>query len=420
MKAVFLVNATPNVEMFVPIMKELPHNWESLVINLDRWAKRAEIEQKLQEFGVNYMTIGGWSRREVDKVLQEVQPSVVIMPHDTAIPPDRLFISCADSKHIPTLYVLHGMLSPGASPRATRRGHPYGPGIRSWIRYLSMLLLGAFRLVQLDSLSRRRLIETGWLWIKHALRYKPEGHGGCSKIAVFGDATKELFVSEGISPERIVVTGSPKFDQLFYTKGSDCKSKVCRRYGIPEDKDIILLLTGYFVEFGLWTPGQREQFVMAIYQAISKLPQTKLIIKLHPAVEKEADYQEIIKDLPEPPVICQDVLLWELLHACRMAITVNSTTGLEAMAVGKPLMIVNFWGDAEPFDETSGAIVVRKEDDLLPALETILYNGLSEEMKEKASNFVRRYAYAQDGKAAKRIADLIVQMATETKDRSTS
>jgi hypothetical protein len=251
MRVMFLVNATPNVEMFAPIMKELPRNWESLFINLDRWAKRAEIEHKLQEFRANYMTIGGWSRREVDKILQEVQPSVVVMPHDTAIPVDGLFISCADSRHIPTLYVLHGMYSPMA-----RKGHPYGPGICSWIKYLKMALLGAFRLVRLGSLSRRRLIETGWLWIKHAFRYKPEGHGGCSKMAVFGDATKELFVSEGVSPERIVVTGNPKFDYLFSAEGRNCKSRVCQRYGIPEDKDIILLLTDYFVESGRWTPEQ--------------------------------------------------------------------------------------------------------------------------------------------------------------------
>lgn len=419
MKAVFLVNATPNVEMFVPIMKELPHNGESLVINLDRWAKRAEIEQKLQEFGVNYMTIRGWSRREVDKVLQEVQPSVVIMPHDTAIPPDRFFISCADARHIPTLYVSHGMFSAGT--RKGRHGWEiYGPGIKSRIKYLNRLLKGARRLVRLDGLSRRRLIETGWLWIKDAFGHKIEGHGGCSKMAVFGNVIKEVLVSEGISPERIVVTGNPKFDYLFYAQGDDCKSKVRRRYRIPDDKDIALLLTDFLVEIGLWTSGQRKQFILAICQAISKLPQYKLIIKLHPAVEKEADYQEIVRDLAEPPVICQDVPLWELLHACSLAITTLSGAGLEAMAAGKPLMIVNLFKDDIPFDETSGAVIVRKESDLLPALEAVLGNGLSAEIKEKASQFVYQNAYLQDGKAAKRIADLIVQMAAETKDRSTS
>jgi len=412
MKAIFLVNATPNIEMFAPVIRELPSNWDGLVLNLDRWALKAQIEQKLQELGLNYMTIDGWRRRDVERIFQEVQPSVIVMPHDTAIPLDELFISCADSRHIPTLYVQHGMFTP-----VSRKGHPYGPGICSWLKYLKVALWGAFRLIRLDNLSRRRLVETGWLWIKHAFRYKPEGHSGCTKMAVFGDDTKELFVSEGISPERIVVTGNPKFDYLFFTKGSDCKLKVCQRYNIVEGTNIILLLTGYFVEYGHWTSEQRRQFVLAISQAVSKLPQSKLIIKLHPVVEKEVDYREIVKDLTEPPIICQDVPLWELLHACNLTITVWSTGGLEAMAAGKPLMIVNLFEDTEPFDETSGAIVMRKEDDLLPSLEAVLYHGLSQEKKDAASKFVYRRAYVQDGKAANRIADLIVQMATETKDR---
>jgi hypothetical protein len=412
MRVIFLVNATPHVEMFAPIAKELPGNWDSLFINLDRWTKKAEIEQRLQEFGVNYMTIGGWSRREVNRILGELKPSVIAMPHDAAIPLDELFISCAHSKHIPTLYILHGVFSP-----AVRKG-PRGPDIYRWRKYSKMALLGALRLMRLNNLSRRQLVETSWLWVKHAFRRTVEGHGGCSKMAVFGDATKELLVSEGISPKHIAVTGNPKFDYLFAAKAIDCKSKVCQTYGISEDRDIVLLLTDYLVEYGKWNPEQRRQFITAICKAVSQLPQSKLIIKLHPIVEKEADYQEIVKDLPEPPVICQDVPLWELLQACRAAITVVSGAGLEAMAAGKPLVIVNLWGDMEPFDETSGAVVVRKEDDLLPALKTILYNGLSREMKEKAGKFVHQNAYVQDGKAAKRIADLIVRMATKTKNRS--
>jgi len=271
--------------------------------------------------------------------------------------------------------------------------------------------------MQFDNLSRRRLVETGCLWVKHAFRHKIEGHGGCTKMAVFGSGTKELLVSEGIRPERIVVTGNPKFDYLFSARGRDCKSKVCQRYMIPEDTNIILLLTDYLVEVGEWTSTKRRQFVLAICQAVSRLPQSKLIIKLHPAAEKESDYREIVKDLTESPVICQNVSLWELLHACNLAITVLSGAGLEVMAAGKPLMIVNFFGEPEPFDETSGATVVRKHEDLLPALEMMLYQGLSSEKKEAAREFVHRHAYIQDGKAARRIADLIVKMATESEDR---
>lgn len=411
MRVVFLVTSLHIAEQFAHVIKELPSDWDSLVINLDRWTRKAAIEPKLQEFGIKYRTIGGWSKRHVDKILQELQPDVLVMPSDE-LAMFRLFINSANSKHIPTLHVLHGVYRPGE-----RREDLYKPRIYSWIKHLDMLLRSAFMLMRLNNLTRRQLAETAWLGIKHALRYKPMGHGGCTKIAVFGSANKELFVSEGISPESIVVTGNPKFDQLLSAEWSDSKSKICQRWGIPEDKDIILLLTAYFVEGGWWTSRQRQHFVTAICKATSKLPQSKLIIKLHPTFEKEADYQKIVKDLAEPPIICQNVPLPELLHACSLAITVMSTAGLEAMAVGKPLVVANLFGDETLFDEKSGVIIVRKEKDLLPALESILREGLSEEMKEAASKFVYQHAHAQDGKAAKRIADLIVQMATETKDR---
>lgn len=414
MKVIFLVDNVPNVEMFAPVISELPNGFDVLLINMDRWSKRTEIEHKLQELELNYRTIGNRTRPTVSRILDEVQPNVVVLPDDAAGSLNGLFISCASSRCIPTLLVLHGMM-PSKEGRNLQID-----GIRAWIRYYKFIWRLARRIIQPGNFSWRRLVESNGFWIRHGLwqGLSIGGHGRCSKIAVFGNTDKELLASEGISPERLMVTGNPKLDYLFYAKESDFKSSICRRFNIASNEDIILLLTDWFVEAGYWTVEQRKKFVMAVGKAVSKLPHCKLVIKLHPLNEKVADYQEIVKDLPEPPVICQDVPLWELLHACSLAITVSSTAGLEAMAVGKPLVIVNLFRDETPFDEASGAIVVRKEDDLLPALQAILYQGLSEQMKEAASNFVYQRAYIQDGKAAKRIADLIVQMAAETKDRS--
>ena len=44
------------------------------------------------------------------------------------------------------------------------------------------------------------------------------GHGESSKIALFGDSTKNLLISEGVSSEKLVVTGSSKFDDLLHFK----------------------------------------------------------------------------------------------------------------------------------------------------------------------------------------------------------
>jgi len=414
MKVIFMVNITPNIEMFAPIVKELPNNSDVLFINTDKWQRRAEIEQKLQGLSLKYQTFGSRSYRNINRILDEFRPDALVLCGDAISPLYQMSISCANSKNIPTLSILHGIMALEA------KRNPKAIATYAWISYLKNLWLGIHTMVQPDRFSWHRLFETGWFWMRYGFRYRPklEGHGGCSKIAVFGNADKQLLVSEGIAPERIAVTGNPKFDYIASANKNDCKSKVCRRFGISADTKIILLLTDWFVEYGIWTVRQREQFVKAVCRAASKLPRCKIVIKLHPLMEKQTDYEEIVKDFSEPPIICQNVPLWELVHACSLAITVSSTAGIEAMAADKPLIIFNLFNEPSIFDEKSGVVIVRTEADLLPALEAILYQGLSKETKEAASKFVHRHAYVQDGKAARRIADLIVKMVTENQDRS--
>lgn len=411
MKTVFLVDNIPAIEMFAPIIRELPDRWEVLAINFEGWTRRetAQVEKALQEKGFNYKTVEGWSRRNVEKLLQQEAPGVVVLSRDTTTPLEQLFIGCANSMRIPTLLVPHGMWTPQARGNWGLRAAP------AWLKHLYRLAFQGLRVVRIGGFSWGRLIHTGLFRLRRDLKRRPmlDGHGGCSKIAVLGNAMKEILISGGIGPEHIEVTGNPKFDSLYHAKESDCKSKVCGTWGLPGDHNIILLLTGYFVELGTWTAGQRKEFVMAIANAVAKLPRSKLVIKIHPVMESEADYLEITGDLPEPPIVCHDVSLPELLSACSLAITVGSTAGLEAMAMGKPLLVVDFFNDVTPFDEASGAIVVRNRGDLVPALEAVICRGLSQETKDTVNNYVYQQAYVQDGKAAKRIADLVVRMTQE-------
>ena len=411
MKVIFLVDSIPNIDMFFPIIKEFPAGCEGLVVNLDRWAKQIEIENKLQEYDIKYQTISGWKRSDVNKILTEMQPSVIVMSHDATIPVDPIFIKCAKAMGIPVLYVPHGMI---VSQSWTGLN---AEGFWNWILYFKMAVLGAYRLMQQGKVSRKRIIETGWMWIKYTFRHKMEAHGEWTKTAVFGDDAKQNLISVGTNPNRIVVTGNPKFDYIFKFKHTACKAKICKKYHIKKGMDIILLLTDYLVECGQWKVNQRTVFVKAICEAVERLfPCSKLVIKLHPVAEKVSDYQAITKGFSNQSVICQNEPLWELLHTCRLVITIGSGAGLEAMAAGKPLVIFNPFNDKTPFDEASGAIVVKDKEDLLPKLKVVFSCGLSKGKKKVMDRFVYDHAYLQDGKAAKRIADLIVRMAVESKD----
>jgi len=404
MKAIFLVDSIPNVEMFVPIIRELPADCEGIIINLDRWAKQKEIENRLQDCDIKYKTIGGWKRKDVNEVLMETNPSVVVMSHDATIPIDPLFIKCANGKGIPILYVPHGMISAASWVGLNNKG------FCNWLLYFKMAVLGVFRLMKSGRVSQKRIAETGWMWIRHTFRHKMEAHGSWTKAAVFGDDAKRRLVSIGVSPDNVVVTGNPKFDYIVHSKEDACRNSVRQRFHIADGENIVLLLTDYLVECGQWNMKQRLEFVRAACEAVAELPKTRLIIKLHPVAERIIDYQDIVWNSDYPAVVCQSEPLWELLRSCKAAITVVSGAGLEVMAAGKPLIIFNLFGDESPFGEADGAYVVKYNDDLLLVLKSIISDGLPKDRKIAMGRFVYNHAYLQDGKAAKRIADLIAEM----------
>ena len=411
MKVIFLVDNIPAIEMFAPIVKELPADWEFIFINHDGWTEksRTDIEHALQKLNVNYLTVTSRSFKDIDKLLQKEQPNVVVLPRDTATEFEQSFIKCANAKQIPTLLVPHGVWAP------EERKNWSDTNIITWLKHAYYLFLQGSRIIKKSGFSWKQLIKTALFWLKRDLSHKRvfDGHGGCSKIAAFGDSMKNILTSEGLCSDNIVVTGNPKFDFLYNIRDNDSKQNLCTKWDIPNDNDIVLVLTNYLVEFGIWTTEQRKRHITAIANAVSGLANTTLVIKVHPVMENELDYHEIFKNSPDPPVICKHISIPEILNACSLAITTTSTVGLEIMAMGKPLLIVNLFNDITLYDETTGAIVINDEQNLFPTIKNILNNGLNPRVKEACAKFVYQQAYLQDGKAANRISNLISQMAVE-------
>ena len=406
-KAFFAITSTAQAEMVKSIAEQL-HGWDILAINENKWYKRKEVERTLESSGLPYKTIRSCSAGAIKRILKEEQPGVVIFGHDgNAI--DRLFIKCANSEAIPTLLVQDGILA------ASREKPNKGCTISPRLEYLSSLPHSVFRFIRNKDYSWRSKIAFVLLEWRYGTRWNLEiyGHGECSKMAVFGHAVKRTLLSEGIKPERIVITGNPKFDKLFYSRDGNCKQKVCEKWGIPIDNEIILLLTGQYVEGGMWSPYQRRKFILAIAHAVATLPHARLVIKLHPPQENKQDYNEIVKDLPYPPIICKYAPIHELLNACSLAMSVSSAAALEAMSLGKAVVLVNLFNDAGAlFYRGSGALFAEKEEDILPAINKALYDSLTKNKTAKSmENFVYQQAYLQDGQASKRIADLITEMA---------
>ena len=86
-----------------------------------------------------------------------------------------------------------------------------------------------------------------------------------------------------------------------------------------------------------------------------------------------------------------------------------SSVGLEVMASGKPLVIYNPYDNPTPYHSESGVFVAYNVRELAMVVGEIIDGRVSDEYKKVAKAFVYDQVYKLDGKAADRIASLIVE-----------
>lgn len=245
------------------------------------------------------------------------------------------------------------------------------------------------------------------LVLQHGVTHYPYGYVPVSstKIAAWGEISCEWLMKHGVPKEKIVLTGCPRFDPLALK--TFIKTDVHKILQIEKSKEIIVLTT----EPG-WGLGKRSVPYTAI-NAMHYFPDKHLVIKLHPDDEGEI-YEEIKKEVgPENITIVRDIDLNSLLDESIVLVTVSSTTALEAMLLDQPVIILNLKDLPEtiPYVKSGSAIGVYKPEDLVPTIKKALYDQtVRKELEEKRRKFVYEYACETDGKASKRVADLIEKM----------
>ena len=78
-----------------------------------------------------------------------------------------------------------------------------------------------------------------------------------------------------------------------------------------------------------------------VFAAAAELPNVRFMIRPHPS-DRGSVWKELISDCRLPNVmLCSDGDTYALIHECRMLVTMASTTGAEAIFLGKPVVAVN-------------------------------------------------------------------------------
>ena len=232
------------------------------------------------------------------------------------------------------------------------------------------------------------------------------------RTAVFGEAARRFLIQSGhYAPESLVITGSPKFDELVEAaRGWDRDAKR-KRLGISPDERLVVVASRH--------RGIREthQSIGSAFPSLLKasaaLPRIRLLIKPHPAESTDGYAKDIRACGATHATLLQGSAdLAELLFAADLLVTVESLSAVEALVLGRPVVILNMPTNLREMVDAGVAIGVAAGEDPSSAVRAALDDpGVRERLRAARERYLADVASGVDGRATARILDLMQQTA---------
>jgi glycosyltransferase involved in cell wall biosynthesis len=220
---------------------------------------------------------------------------------------------------------------------------------------------------------------------------------------LFGEEYQRLLLEESVyHPKMLVITGNPRYDVLYYANKIYSKQKLIAKYNLDPHKKIVLWTTQ---THGL-ALDENKKNIDAMYSAMNSLPSVQLVIKLHPNEDQNHPLYTENKSY-KPIIIGGSEDTYGLINISDVVITRHSTTALEAIAMGKPLIIMNLSGEPTTSNYVTEGVGfgVSQGKDMKAALEKILQNKVN--LNKNREKFIEKYLFRIDGKATNRVLEVI-------------
>ena len=304
---------------------------------------------------------------------------VVLVLGGDVCPVERSVISFAKRRGIPTVLIQDGLLNDA----------------QSWAQRLA-----ARRRRGLAIQLARRLLHS-WGLLPSLAMY---GASECRRVAVWGEGTRDLMVEYGVLPEKIVVTGSPRFDRWFAL----ARDRTSIQHN---DKSKRRLLYAAWL-LSHWKVGSYAEDcrVIASLEALARHePDWEIVVRPHPS-EKIESYQHIFESLGVKHLkLDQKSSLLSALSDCALIMTYGSTVAIEGMILGKPVLCLPMDPVQAPLYVREGAVVaVDSLDDLGDWIKAVLSDSkLQTELTQRRQAFISRHLGYTDGTSSSRVARLI-------------
>lgn len=247
------------------------------------------------------------------------------------------------------------------------------------------------------------------------------------KAALSGGEIMNLLIKEkDIDPESLVVTGQPRYDD-FTPLDKKSREAISRLYGVNSTKRLILFTSAPYNELGfgsiegILSKDEYYIWLYEIYHASQKVPNSQLIVKPHPNPrDRVRIHYEVLSKVGNQHtnivIVDRNSNIKDLIGTCDVLVTWDSNSGLEAMLLGKPVVIVNLTGrrDIIPYVSEGAALGAYKADEIVACIKKALEDiNVRKSLLEAQKAFVDKRIFRSEIKASYRVAELIENMIRE-------
>ncbi len=219
----------------------------------------------------------------------------------------------------------------------------------------------------------------------------------------YGDFAREIVTERGYPRERVVALGSLRHDRVYRHVREHSVSK--SELDLPEGSPVLTLCAQ--------RRHDSEDWLRLLVRGVQRLGlDCHIVVKPHPRFAFEDAAKAIFDELGWTAYTTFHDRLNELLGASDVVLTGSSTTGLDAVLAGTPLITFVFDEEFERFPYAEDGVALKVVDlaSMSRALERVLSPAYrSEWSQSKRTAFLRRHLSPSDGHAVDAFVEMLAR-----------
>ena len=255
--------------------------------------------------------------------------------------------------------------------------------------------------------------------MQEGIRFPPEkgytggwyGTGGATAICAWGEGSKDYFTACGVRERDIVVTGAPRLDDLDRAAWVQAGAELLARHQLGAAP--LVYMSNPIETQGFGTQqGKLALFARLLADAAPLLREhgVPVVVKNHPHEDPD-DYVRVGRASPVADLVTvlpPSAPIFALLAAARAAIVLTSTVGLEALAFGLPIGVLEIPGFPFAFEYVQrGAAVPVYAGSIAAGVAELLAGA--PERRAAGEALLARHLHDR-GRARQHVADVIARV----------